>query len=413
MSKLLRVYNPFSPSEVLHEYAPTSAAELDALLRECFDPATHEQLLRTALPITLAETMLLLETTLGWPAILAATEAFRIRKMITWNLEHTNPSGYPLGTGVIMPHETDPLATIVHLFAALQAGNQVILAPTPQTAAFTTNLVEIAQRADLPVEIAYIAPEDLPQALTHPGVAFVTWWGDSFTGFELAHELAAIAPGQRAPRRLWGQFDGNGVAVVYKDADLQRAARDIAQFAFTTVAASSFGIERVIVHADVHDAFLAELNAAADTFREFTPATTALAVRFAQFRQLAHYEGRVVRDEDDGVIVTDIKRSASTACEVVRGPFLTVQRSSIPEELIDLAGGGLYGSVAAVFGGDEAYVRRTIAWDVAGTVFHNEMRHAEPGEAAPVLKLSGIQTFPLGPELHRNYERAIAFLPNK
>lgn len=410
MSKLLRVYNPFSPSEVLHEYAPTSAAELDALLRTSFTPGTREQLRTFAATVTSADVAEHLVDSFAWSLPYAMSDLSRVRGVLEWYVEHVVPGGYPLGCGVIVPNETDPLAALVHMFAALLTGNRVVLIPTPQAAAFATQVMELAQQAALPVYAAHMLS---PERLSHPEIAFVTWWDDSFAGYELARELTDIAPGQLFPRRLWGQFDGNGVAIVCDNADVPRAARDIAQFAFSPVATTSFGIERVVVHDAVHDSFIAELNAAAEAWREFTPATTKLAERFAQFRQLAHIEGRVVRDYDDSVIVTDIPRSASTACEVVRGPLLTVQRGRTLEELLELAGGGLYGSVVAVFGGTPEFVEHVAAANIAGTVFHNEMRHAAPGEAAPVLKLSGIQAFPLGPELHRNYERTITFLPNK
>lgn len=409
----LRVHNPFSPSEVTHEYSTTSAAELDALLRGPFAPATVAQLHAFVRTVTAGTLKQVLQESFAWPTQYADEELARIRAVLQWHLDNVQPHGRPLGSGTIQPHETDPLAALIHLTVALLTGNQVLLAPTAQAASFATFVTKHAQEASLPVHAVYVAPEAAAAYFAHPAQAFVTWWGNSFAGFELAGEVSQLAPGQVTPRRIWGQFDGNGVAIICEDADVQLAAKQVARFAFSPVVASSLGIERVVAADAVHDEFVTALAAAAEYAHQYTPATTALAERFAQFRQLAQIEGHVVRDEDNGVIATDVPSSATTACEVVQGPLVITHRARSTEELISFAGGGLYGSVAAVFGGDSEFVQKVTTANIAGTVFHNALRHPAPHESAPVAKLSGIQTFPLGPELHRNYERAVTVLPDE
>lgn len=413
MTNPLRVYNPFSPSEVTYEYAPTGAAELNALLRTTFTPATPAQLRAFVQSVTMEPLADVLHESFAWPRDYAGEELARIRTVLNWHLSTVQPNGFPLGTGTVVVSETDPLAALTHLVVALFTGNRVVLATTPQAARFATVVAEHAVAAEVPVHAAYWAPETLPEHLAHPMQAFATWWGDSFTGFELVRELTELAPGQLRPRRLWGQLDGNGVALICEDADVQRTAARVARFAFTPVATTSLGIERVVVAEAVHDEFVTALIAAADQWRGFVAPTSALSERFTQFRQLAHLEGRVVRDADDGVIATDVPVSASIACEVVRGPLVAVQRAATPEGLLELASGGLYGSIAAVFGGDAEFVGKVAAANIAGTIFHNELRHPAPHESAPVAKLSGFQAFPLGPELYRNYERDSAQLPHQ
>ena len=66
--------------------------------------------------------------------------------------------------------------------------------------------------------------------------------------------------------------------------------------------------------------------------------------------------------------------------------------------------------MAAVFSGNADLAREVAERHIAHTVFLNEMRLPQPREAMPTAKLSGIQHFPDGPELVRNYQHEVALL---
>lgn len=329
------------------------------------------------------------------------------RERAEWQRTHALPAGVPLGAGLIIPNAWEPGAHLPHVITALLAGNRVLLPDAAELAP----LMHAAQAHQLAVHGVTAAA--VPALLHDPQVQFVTWWGESHTGLTRVAELAELAPGQLAPTRVWSQLDANGVALITASANVPHAIAELAPFIFGPAATGQFGIERVVAESSVYDAVVHELTNAAQAF---APLPVPDAARAAQFYQLAQYEGTVTIGGEvqngaaEPTVVSEVPQSASIACEVLRAPLVAVQHGS---DVLGLAAGGLYGAVAAVFSTDEALPREVARRHIAHTVFFNEMRFPRPHEPLPVAKLSGVQQFPDGPELIRNYEHEIALLPKQ
>lgn len=328
------------------------------------------------------------------------------RERAQWQLGEAEPAGVPLGSGVIIPSAWEPGAYLPHLVVALLAGNRVLLPVTTNV----QPLLHAAKAMHLPVHgIAQLRDE----LLSEPAVQFVTWWDESHAGFTRAAKLAELAPGQLAPRRVWGQFCSNGVAIIAGGANVSRAVSQLGQFLFGAPATGLLGIERIVAADSVYEHVTTALQQVAASY---PPLALPAMERAAQYYALAPYEGTVLiggtvtSTHATPTVVANVPQSASLACEVVRAPLVAVQRARTPGELLDLASGGLYGSVAAVFGGNAELANAVAQRHIAHTVFINEMRFPKPYEPLPSAKLSAVQRYPDGPELIRNYEYEVAFL---
>jgi succinate-semialdehyde dehydrogenase/glutarate-semialdehyde dehydrogenase len=144
------------------------------------------------------------------------------------------------------------------LAPALAYGNTVVWAAAPTTSVCAVKLAECLEAADLP-----------------PGVVNLVTGQGAVVGDELAASpgthavgfIGSIATGHQVARRAAGkelllEMGGNGPLVVLADADLDKAVDATLEACFLNAGQSCTAGERVLVHADVKDDYLARLTAA-------------------------------------------------------------------------------------------------------------------------------------------------------
>lgn len=152
-----------------------------------------------------------------------------------------------------------PYLIIVNaLVPALLAGNSVILKPSPQTPLIGTRIQEIFSEAGLPINVIQNIQSGDPQLLREviqlPEIQAVSFTGSTAGGLAV-REAAA---GRTIPLNL--ELGGNDPAYVRPDADLKYVAAQLVDGAVFNAGQSCCAIERIYVHADVHDAFVRELQ---------------------------------------------------------------------------------------------------------------------------------------------------------
>jgi acyl-CoA reductase-like NAD-dependent aldehyde dehydrogenase len=157
--------------------------------------------------------------------------------------------------GVITPWNW-PYTMPAELIApALASGNTVVWTPASTTAVAAVALAECVAEADLPAGIfnlvtgpgAIVGDEIARNPGTH-GVGFI---GSTETG----RKVAEAAAGKAAVLEL----GGNGPVVVMDDADLDLAAEAAVTACFLCAGQSCTAGERLLVHRDVRDEFVARL----------------------------------------------------------------------------------------------------------------------------------------------------------
>ena len=149
-----------------------------------------------------------------------------------------------------------PLNLVAHKVApALAAGNPIIVRPASQTPVSALTLGEIAVEAGLagrgrsrscpaqPTSPRPLVEDDRVKLLTFTGSPSVGW--------------ALKAPAGR--KRVTLELGGNAGVIVHADADVAFAAERIAWGGFAYAGQTCISVQRVLVHADVHDAFVEEL----------------------------------------------------------------------------------------------------------------------------------------------------------
>lgn len=180
--------------------------------------------------------------------------------VLTRTVEYRVPKGV---VGVISPWNYPLTLAVSDAIAALLAGNGVLLKPDSQTPLTALLMLELLRKAGL--------PEDLFQIVTGQGPAlgpamiarvdFIMFTGSSKTGKEVARQCGERLIGFSA------ELGGKNPMLVLADADIGKASAGAVQACFSNAGQLCVSIERIYVHTDVYDRFLAAFTAKVRTIR--------------------------------------------------------------------------------------------------------------------------------------------------
>ena len=251
---------------------------------------------------------------------------------------------------------------------ALAYGNAVVLAPAPSTSVCAVRLAECLEAADLPAGVFNLVTGPGPvvgdELASNPGTAAVGFIGSIATG----HRVAERAGG----KELLLEMGGNGPLVVLEDADLDAAAEATLEACFLNAGQSCTAGERILVHAAVHDAFVAKITAAvAERVRlgdPFDDATTMGPLNNEpvadktehHVREAADRGARVLsggeRAEGFGTdlffeptVVDGVTDDMEIARHETFGPVVPISPIQHEDEAVALVNGSDYGLLSAVF----------------------------------------------------------------
>jgi acyl-CoA reductase-like NAD-dependent aldehyde dehydrogenase/nicotinamidase-related amidase len=155
----------------------------------------------------------------------------------------------PLGVvALITPWNNPVYIPLGKLAPALAYGNAVVWKPAPAPGEISRELAGMFDR--LPVALVEGGREAALATMSEPEIDAVTITGSSTAGFA-AQEVCAR---RRIP--LQAELGGNNAAIVWPDADLALAAREIADGAFAQAGQRCTANRRVIAHRDCRDELL-------------------------------------------------------------------------------------------------------------------------------------------------------------
>jgi succinate-semialdehyde dehydrogenase/glutarate-semialdehyde dehydrogenase len=259
------------------------------------------------------------------------------------------------------------------LAPALAYGNAVVWAPAPTTSVCAARLAACVEAADLPPGVLNMVTGPGPvvgdELAGNPGTQAVGFIGSIATGLAVAARAAG--------KDLLLEMGGNGPLVVMEDADLEAAAEATLVACFLNAGQSCTAGERILVHEDARDAYLAALTAAIDRSIHlgdpFDDATTMGPVNNAP---TADKTERHVADaiERGATVVTGGRRApelgsdlffeptvldgVTDAMEIAReetfGPVVPVSTIRSEREAIELVDRSEYGLLSAIFTRDLA-----------------------------------------------------------
>jgi acyl-CoA reductase-like NAD-dependent aldehyde dehydrogenase len=288
---------------------------------------------------------------------------------------------------------------------ALAAGCTVVLKPAEQTPLTVLELGRIFADAGLPPGALSILPgrAETGQALVaHPRVAVV-----SFTGSSAVAEKIQASIGIKKVIYELGSIAPNIVCV---DADLDQAARSLVQASFNSSGQICVSAQRIYVHADVYDAFLARFLPLVDKLKIGDPMDETVALgslinrdalaRMESWVGEALAQGATLltggRVHDSGrnympTVLADVTTTMKVQCQEIFGPVVTVSRFTTDEEAIALANGTDYGLRAGVYTRD---IKRAFRYardlEVGAMSINDSSRFRQDNTPSAGVKRSGI-----------------------
>ncbi|KAF7626616.1 hypothetical protein AFLA_014005 [Aspergillus flavus NRRL3357] len=300
----------------------------------------------------------------------------------------------PVGRILIIFAWNFPYLIIVNsLIPALLARNPVILKPSPQAPLVGDRIKEIFDEAGLPPAVLQVihsgSTKTLKELVKIPDINLVT-----FTGSTQGGRLISEATTSRfVPVSL--ELGGNDPA-------------------YSNAGQCCCAVERVYVHTDIHDAFVAEVQKALAQYKLGDPSGKTVNVgpvisRAAQKSVNSQIQDALAKGAVNSTspnptftsapregnyvvptVLTQVNHDMVVMKEETFGPVLPIMRVSSDEEAVQLMNESDYGLTASVWTQDLAAGERLLKLLDAGTVFINRCDYPNPHLAWTGWKNSGM-----------------------
>jgi acyl-CoA reductase-like NAD-dependent aldehyde dehydrogenase len=268
---------------------------------------------------------------------------------------------------------------------ALLAGNAVLYKPSEFATLTGQHLVRLLQAAGVPGDVLSLVVGEgaAGAALLEQPIDGLFFTGSHATGTRIAAALA----GRLVKLQL--ELGGKDPTYVRADADVKVAAESLADGAMYNAGQSCCSVERVYVHASVHDAFVRHFLAAVDGFKIGDPMDAATYIgAIARAPQLDVLDAQVADATAKGAtlqrgghrlpgnayaptVFTNVDHTMDLMREESFGPVIGIQKVASDDEAVALMNDTRYGLTAGVYTKDEAAARALLARVNAGTVYWN------------------------------------------
>jgi acyl-CoA reductase-like NAD-dependent aldehyde dehydrogenase len=301
---------------------------------------------------------------------------------------------------------------------ALLTGNAVLYKPSEFATLTGLEIGKLLHLSGIPQDVFAVAigAGEVGRALLAQPVDGVFFTGSYATGQRIAQEVG--------PRMTKVQLElgGKDPTYVCEDVDIAAAAGSLADGAMYNAGQSCCSVERIYVHAKIHDAFVAAFVKEVQAFRVGDPTSEDTYIgpltRAPQLdvleRQVADAKAKGARLLVGGArlpapgnwfqptVFSDVNHSMELMREESFGPIIGIQRVESDDEAVRLMNDTEYGLTAGVYTKDEARARKLLAQVRAGSVYWNCCDRVSPrlpwsgvGHSGVGLTLStyGIETF--------------------
>jgi len=310
----------------------------------------------------------------------------------------------PVGVvGAIAPFNF-PLNLVAHKVApAIAAGCPVVLKPASQTPVSSLLLARLL--VDLGVPRGWLnVVTGGGSAVGEPmvasdDIAYLTFTGSSDVGWAMA--------GKAPKKKVRLELGSNSPLIVEADGDWETAATKVATAGFAHAGQSCISTQRIFLHEDIADNFLATLLPQVEALTVGDPASedtdvSSLISEQERDRVLAWIEeaqeggakllcgGDLVDNCIRPAVLADVTRDMSVQAGEIFGPVVTVTRYRDFDEALALANDSRYGLQAGVFTRDLGKALKAGRTLVYGGVLINDVpTHREDQQPYGGVKDSG------------------------
>jgi acyl-CoA reductase-like NAD-dependent aldehyde dehydrogenase len=268
---------------------------------------------------------------------------------------------------------------------ALIAGNAVLYKPSEIATLTGRHLVRLLHAAGVPRDALalVIGGGAAGAALVEQPIDGLFFTGSVVTGQRIAAALA----GRLVKLQL--ELGGKDPTYVRADADAKAAAESLADGAMYNSGQSCCSVERIYVHASIHDAFVEHFLAAVDAMRIGDPMDEATYIgAIARAPQLDLLDAQVADARARGAtlrrgghrlagnayaptVFTEVDHTMQLMREESFGPVIGIQKVAGDDDAVALMNDTRYGLTAGVYTTDEAAAKALLARVHAGSVYWN------------------------------------------
>jgi acyl-CoA reductase-like NAD-dependent aldehyde dehydrogenase len=289
---------------------------------------------------------------------------------------------------------------------ALAAGNAVLYKPSEFATLTGQHIADLLHEAGVPrnVFIAVIGDGATGAALLRQPVDGIFFTGSYGTGAKIA-----ASTGRRMIKTQL-ELGGKDPIYVCEDVDIKAAAAGVADGAFYNTGQSCCSVERIYIHEQIYDAFLAAFVAEVKTFKIGDPTDEATYVGAITRRpQLAVLQAQVADAKKKGAklllgghvlkgkgnwyaptVLADVDHSMRVMRDESFGPIIGLQAVADDEAAVDLMNDTEYGLTAGVYTTSERRAKKILSQVAAGSVYWNCCDRVSPRLPWSGVKHSGI-----------------------
>jgi alpha-ketoglutaric semialdehyde dehydrogenase len=285
-----------------------------------------------------------------------------------WAMTYRRPIGV---CGIITPFNFPMAIPTWKIFPALVAGNAVVFKPAHDVPHTATLLVEILVEAGVHPEAVQLVHGSGSQVgnpiVEHPDVPVISFTGSTAVGSAIGEVCG------RMHKRLSLEMGGKNAQIVMPDADMDLALEGVLWGAFGTTGQRCTATSRLLLHDQIHDAFVERLVERVRALRlgdgldddtDVGPMIKEEALdNAADYVSIAREAGDEVltggkraegKGLDDGwffepTILTGVRPGSRLACEEIFGPVLSVLRFADLDEAIRINNEVVYGLSSSIY----------------------------------------------------------------
>jgi len=337
----------------------------------------------------------------------AATDTLAARTVFDADGMRERITHEPLGVVANISAWNYPYFVGANVFVpALLAGNCVLYKPSEYATLTGLEIGNLLHSAGVPQDVfqVIVGAGEAGAALLAQPVDGVFFTGSYATGARIAQ---AVAPRMI---RLQLELGGKDPAYVCEDVDVAAAAAALADGAMYNTGQSCCSVERIYVHAKVHDAFVDAFVREVTAFRIGDPTDESSYIGpLTRAPQLEVLESQVTDAKARGArlltggrrldppghwfeptVFSQVNHTMALMREESFGPIIGIQKAADDDEAVRLMNDTDYGLTAAVYTRDAARAERILAQVNAGSVYWNCCDRVSPRLPWSGMKRSGI-----------------------